>query len=157
MRTLLAHLRKEWRDHRALLIGIAVAVPFLLAAGCAASNELAYRLALALPSALAKSTGLTGPARPPEPVDSQARRGWTALACLASAEVFGDVPTPIQLRLELSKPEVWFAPAVVVIVGLWAILASVWVPRGAAAVALGILLLAALVALPGFVLAGHEW
>src|SRR5687767_7916663 len=125
MRTLLAHLRKEWREHRAVLLGIAVAIPFLLAVGCAASNELAQGLELALHCALAAGTSLTVLALSSELWTGEARRdglallrrtpravgfafaaksvffltfaaataGWTALACLASAEVFGDDAT----------------------------------------------------------------
>jgi hypothetical protein len=59
MRVFLAHLRKEWREHRAVLLGVALAIPLLLAIGCAASDALAFGMPLAFPWVVAAGTALT--------------------------------------------------------------------------------------------------
>lgn len=58
MSTLFAHLRKEWRDQRAILVGIAVAIPLLLVAGLWLLGDTVSRVECATPFIVAGAVAL---------------------------------------------------------------------------------------------------
>ncbi len=58
MSTFFAHLRKEWRDQRAILLGIAVAIPLLLVAGLWLLGDTVSRVECATPFIVAGAVAL---------------------------------------------------------------------------------------------------
>lgn len=172
MRALWTHVWKEWREHRAVLVGIAVAVPLLTLGALFLMRGEPVTLEKAWPVFVAGAAVLAALSLATELLAGELQRGTLAFvrrapgglglalagklvayvgltaaaAVLARVAYVGgvrllapDVPVPSVL-----PAETFLFAAPVVVLGLWVLFLSTWIPRGAAAAAAAFLVLGAL-------------
>jgi hypothetical protein len=181
MRAFFAHLWKEWREHRWILVAIAAAILLLMGGAAWLLGERASEFWRATPAVVAGGTALTVLALATELFAAEGRRdgfgflrrtpralgtafvakiAFFLCACAATALwsaamlvlftrlVGGDAAVQTVLS-DLDAPVTLLATAGAVTLGLWIVMTSTWVSRGATAAGAALLLLA-LVGAPGF-------
>jgi hypothetical protein len=173
VRALLVHVWKEWREHRAVLLGIAVAVPLLTFLGVWALTPQWTTIEKVWPVFVAGSVVLTALLLATEMWAGETQRGTLSflrrtpgglrVALVGKLVAYAGLcaTTALLARLsyvvsahavsggdvlvpEILPVEMWSFAAPVVVAGLWILFVSTSIPRGAAAAAAALLLVGAL-------------
>lgn len=188
MRGIGVHLWKEWREQRAVLLGIAGAIPVLTFATFLGFTTRADSLVGAGAIFVVGATVLAVLALSTELIAGESTRGTlgflrrqpgglsqglvaklllyvlgcgvaTGLGAVsllgASRAIGGSKAFEVAYGLLALDSGPWMGSAAASVLGLWVLLASTWVPRGAAAAGLAILTLGAL-GFPGWILWGDD-